>query len=141
RFRFSARLRRARLRGRVSPPWYRRAFWFVALARRSHRAGGASGIFVQALLASANHGEFAAVASCRGWISSALFDERSRVGAISLRVARHISACWHCPEHTRACVAPRFAGLVGRDDDERGQPYRAWRLPPARHATVASYRP
>src|SRR5438874_7956550 len=139
RFQFSPRLRRARLRSRISPPWHRRAFWFVSLAGRSRRAGGASGIFVQALLAGANHGELAAVASCRRWIPPALFDERSRVGAISLRVARHISASWHCPEHTRARVAPRFADLVRRDHDERGQPYRAWRVHSARQGTSAPH--
>ena len=45
-------------------------------------------------------------------ISPALLDDRSRAGAIGLRVAHHVSAGRHRAEHARARVAARRARLV-----------------------------
>src|SRR5260370_36055098 len=100
----------------------------MALAGRSNRLGSAPRISVTTLLAGPNHLQLSEAAAGRGRISATIFDKRSGTCTIDLRVAHYFPTGRDRFEHARTGFSARCVGLVRRNNDERGQPYRAWRL-------------
>ena len=99
RFQLATRLCGARLQRRIPTTGHRCALRTGALAGRCNRSGRSFGIPVQTLLAGANQRESAATTSSCGRIPPAIFHERPRIGAISLRFPYRFSAGWNCLKH------------------------------------------